>query len=158
MFIKFLPYLLVFLIALIAGLNFFAFQSSWYFYHWWFDLVMHFLGGLFIGLTVWWLYQLFFTLLATKKLSLRSSFILMIGAILIMGLGWELFEFSVDEYWDTHLNIKLIEVLQVSQEDTSSDLLFDILGGVTAWLMVNRFGKGKKSPIEIAEINSNNNV
>lgn len=140
----FLPYFLVLLLALIAGLNFFAFKFSWYFYHWWFDLLMHFLGGLFIGLTVWWLFQLVVKYYSSRPLSRWLIFGLQLGMVLLLGLMWELFEFRIDEYWQTHLNIKLTELLQDNRFDTFSDLLFAILGGLLAGRMSWFLGREKE--------------
>lgn len=113
------------LLKTIAGVIFFIFLANflavklyWYGAIWWFDMVMHSSGGLWLGL-------LFFHFFPNKN-SLR-----MIGKALIfvflMGAGWEIFEVIVNLFT---INDKFDSL------DTLSDLLFDVTGGMCAILYI----------------------
>lgn len=113
------------LVVLISFLNALAFQFYWYWKFWWFDMVMHTLGGLFVGSFGLWYYFFRKTIrtndssLPTKTAALLVSFI----AVAVIGIGWELFELSVD---------KFIAFSRHDPVDTASDLFFDTLGSVIA--------------------------
>jgi len=78
-------------------------------------MVMHFLGGFWLGLVVAYIDS-------PKKLSLTSVFRILIFVFLI-GLSWEVFEiFTYNNITNIPLNIL----------DTSSDILFDLAGGLYA--------------------------
>ena len=80
---------------------------------------MHFLGGLFIGLLILWIY---FLLEHQTKLSnnILIFFIIPIG-VLIIGLLWEIFEALIGVY-----NVFGAQTFS----DTISDLVFDLIGGL----------------------------
>ncbi len=128
-------YFLVVLITVIAVLNYYAFQNFWYWRIVWFDLVMHFLGGLFVSVSIIWLY------LAWNRLSLQEAgfrrilFIGLAGA-LVVGGAWELFEFGVDYYWQVPIHLKTFTDLQESHLDTLSDLAFDVIGAIFGSLLL----------------------
>lgn len=120
------------LIGLIAILNYYAFQFFWYWKFWWFDMIMHTLGGIWVGSFALWFY---FFRKPTDDPSPSKAFIFSISlaAISIIGVVWELFEFSVD---------KFITLSRHDPVDTASDLFFDVLGSIFAvfifFLVYNR--------------------
>ncbi|MGC9610855.1 MAG: hypothetical protein ABSE68_01385 [Minisyncoccia bacterium] len=86
-----------------------------------FDMIMHFLGGAFIGST------LLFIALRYPKLSFITpnkitNVIVTVGLTAFIGVLWEFFEFLL--YLWTHYQIQ-------TYTDTLSDLSFDILGGLS---------------------------
>ena len=105
------------LIVFISVLNFFAHKFYWYFSIWWSDMPMHFLGGLWLGLV-------FFYLFLPENLSLKLIFKVSLF-ILIIGIGWEIFEILFINY----INQNPFNIL-----DTISDLFFDLTGGLFAIL------------------------
>ena len=112
------------LIFLIFLLNYLAEKFYWYSAIWWFDMLMHFLGGFWLGL-------LFFYIFPPKDNLIRSA----IGAllfVLFIGLGWELFEVALNN---------MIAGETFDYVDTISDLFFDLSGGLCAILFI-----WKKSP------------
>src|SRR3989344_2687814 len=127
-------YILIVLLILVAGLNFLAFQNFWYWKIAWFDLLMHFLGGLFVGLSALWLNSQFKKDDQSES-SLNKFFVATSFALLIGGF-WELFEFSTDQYWSAHVNLKTLQILQNGQLDSLSDLLFDVIGALTSGLFI----------------------
>lgn len=104
----------IFTAALFALTHAFAVFTSLYWYYWWFDIFMHFWGGLLIGLGVHALSTIsLFRLRATTK----TVFIITMLTI----SGWELFERYAGLY------DPLIYVI-----DTSQDLLLGLTGGLLA--------------------------
>ena len=112
---KKLSRLILSLIIFIFFSNYLALKFYWYYTIWYSDMVMHFLGGFWLGLVVVYIDS-------PKKLSLTSVFRILIFVFLI-GLSWEVFEiFTYNNITNIPLNIL----------DTSSDILFDLAGGLYA--------------------------
>jgi hypothetical protein len=110
------------LISLIAVLNYSAYQRHWYWKFYWFDMVMHTLGGIFIGSFALWYY--FFRKDAPPRIPRKSFvFALSLASISVIGVGWELFEFSLDTF---------ITLSRHDPVDTASDLFFDAFGSAAA--------------------------
>lgn len=76
---------LVISIAHIAALNFYLYRTFW-----WFDIVMHFLGGLLVALTSLWVY---ITIHKEKKYSQRKTLLIAFFGIVVVGVIWEVFEY-----------------------------------------------------------------
>lgn len=87
----------------------------WYSSIWYFDMPMHFLGGLWLGLALLWFFKI-------KDISLKSIFYLILGVLLI-GVLWEVFEVIIDEIITGNL---------FNTSDTISDIFFDLAGGTFA--------------------------
>lgn len=121
------------LITLIGVLNYYAYQFHWYWKFHWFDMIMHTLGGIWVGSFTLWYY-----FLRKKNSSIPAPnkpfvLVLSLASISVIGVGWELFEFSVDT---------LITLSQHDPVDTASDLFFDAVGSILAvfifFLVYNR--------------------
>jgi hypothetical protein len=135
------------LVVFIFVANLLASKFYWYFSIWWFDMPMHFVGGVFISLAVLWLYffknpwpnsKIKSTLIRlrlgrcvrVRRLAdspARSSLVeinpifLSILLVLIISVLWEIFEFSLDKFFAINL---------LSPIDSLSDLFFDLAGGI----------------------------
>jgi len=130
-------YFLVILVTIIAGLHFLAFEYYWYWRIEWFDLLMHFMGGVLISVLSVWLYAHFWKKTDIKAIPLRQIVTVALVFSLSIGIAWELFEFGVDrQYWLNDLHLKSLTALQESHADTLSDLAFDILGALFGVLLV----------------------
>lgn len=95
-----------------------------FFLYWttdWYDILMHFLGGLLIGLIVISFIQRLH--LDEEIINKKLLFVSVILAVLVIGLGWELWE----------IFIGFTNVLK-DQVDTIIDLVMDTLGGFFAIL------------------------
>ena len=107
-------------ISLILGIflvNFLANKFYWYSTIWYFDMIMHFLGGLWIGL-------IFIYAFPPKDHSM--SFILRTMLfVLFIGVSWELYEVLVNGVLAKDVFNSL---------DTISDIFFDLAGGFLAVL------------------------
>lgn len=112
------------LLAIIATLNFYAYQFHWYWKFWWFDMIMHTLGGIWVGSFSLW--YCFFRKDSAEETLLPLKihiFYISLATAFIVGAGWELFEFSVDTF---------ITLSRHDPIDTASDLFFDVVGGTLA--------------------------
>jgi len=108
-----------YLVIFIFIINYIATKLYWYYSIWWFDMPMHFLGGLFIGLgCIWFLFH--------KELPLELSWKLVLKvflSVLLIGVLWELFEIVF---------YQIIAQSPFHALDTIHDIFFDLAGGVFA--------------------------
>ena len=114
---KKLSKILIYLIFFILVVNFLANTFYWYSSIWWFDIVMHFLGGFWIGLS-------FFYLFPSRSNSPNSVFKILLF-VFIVGISWEIFEILFNNI----LAQNPFDIL-----DTLSDIFFDLSGGLCAIL------------------------
>lgn len=113
------------LLVLIAILHTAATTLFLYWIYPWFDNMMHFLGGLLVGLSALWLvFQSRYMPSAWK----HYSPVLVVGvAIIGVGISWEVFEYVIKSS---------IQPNFIS--DTASDLIMDALGALAGYLVVTR--------------------
>ena len=106
------------LIAVIATLHISAINLYLYWSIWWFDMMMHFLGGLWISLSLlWFLFLSGYTRTQPGEV-IKVISIAILGAFLI-GILWEYFEWSEGiSYPQAHFAF-----------DTISDVVCDLIGG-----------------------------
>lgn len=110
-------------IAVIATLHFSALQFYLYWRLWWFDILTHFLLGLWIAMSFLWLFFQFGFVNIIKnsknnnlKIALLSSF--------FIGIAWEIFEY--------HFGISFVSAPNYLT-DTITDISFDLIGGFVAY-------------------------
>ena len=115
--------LLVFVSALLL-FQIVALSFYWYWRIWWFDIPMHFAGGLWIGLSALWLYFLSGRFAGTTQKTAVSVFTVGMITVLCIALLWELFEYLVQVLFPQGTPYDVL--------DTLSDVLFGFLGGCTA--------------------------
>jgi hypothetical protein len=111
--------ILTHLVISIFLVNCVAVRLYWYYSIWYFDMPMHFFGGLWVGLALIWF-------LSYKNSSLELSFKLIcqiILGVLLIGFLWEVFEILVNN---------IIAQNQFNTLDTISDIFFDLAGGTFA--------------------------
>lgn len=111
---------IVLLMFFIFVMDFLAGRFFWYFSISWFDMLMHFLGGLWVGF--------FFTYVFYRQNLFSSSFFKIVLCVLLVGVLWEGFEIFANQY----IGRTPFDIL-----DTSSDLFFDLLGGAVAVLFLS---------------------
>lgn len=102
---------------LIAVLDRAAYSYHLYFTLWWFDIVMHFLGGILVALSA--LYVVRLTGKAVSSLRLLTLILITVGAPLVVGSLWEVFEIVIDSASPGNAAI-----------DTTTDLIFDTVGAI----------------------------
>ncbi len=102
-----------YLFVFMCILNILAIKGLWYYLFWYFDMPMHFLGGLAsVFLLAYWFYGKFS----------GSDFIWQILClVLVVGIGWEIFEY-IFLNWYGGEQFKIL--------DSLSDMCFDMAGGI----------------------------
>lgn len=122
----------VFLIFILA-LHAVAFSNYWYWTVWWFDMPMHFFGGVWLAMA--------FLLLNSKLKILNGSSIsrssdyliavfITLSFVAFGGILWEFFEF----FYDLLISSRgYAGFAQLGAADTVSDLFFDLFGGLAAF-------------------------
>ena len=90
---------------------------------WWFDTILHFLGGVWVAMTVLMLWYSKFDYIETNKLKIIGFTVL---ATFIVGFLWEVFEVAFD--------ITFFSDGAIFARDTISDLILDTCGGFFATL------------------------
>lgn len=114
------PLVLLILLVAIAIVNYLAVLNSWYWKMRWFDMPMHFAGGMWLGATMlWWK---FFSGVDIAPQRTADMFLWAIAGAFIVGLGWEVYEGVVALLTKGYMN---------GLADTLSDILLDLLGALT---------------------------
>ena len=106
-------------------MNWVATIFFWYYTIWWFDIPMHFLGGVFLGLVFGYVLLRH----GIKNFS-QKTFFYGILAIFIVGILWEIFEFNID----TFITFRDQNII-----DTLSDICFDLAGGLFALQYLKKY-------------------
>ena len=121
------------LILFIWLVNIFANEVHLYFLLWWFDIPMHMVGGFWVALTSMVIY---YHLGWIHRHDRSASFVVaaMLGATLVVGILWEVFEFSVEH---------LVKLNDNGVFDTLKDLLDDMIGAMIASVIFIRKGYNK---------------
>ena len=120
------PKILLLFITMIAVANALA---EHFFLYWrlpWLDMLMHFLGGIWIGLSTLWIYYLSCKFKNIPENRRRVSYVYILAGTVagVIGIFWEIFEFSLDFF-------------VVFNEfngfyDTASDILLAVMGALLA--------------------------
>lgn len=126
------------LVGLLA-INALALVTHGYVYYPWFDMPMHFMGGVIIGyiaLAVWSLtiQRIVFQKTLSPRVHTVIYFVGILGLVALVGVVWEWYEFLSD-CWAVYQGHVLDAVpAQVSLADTMLDLFLDLTGGAVAFL------------------------
>lgn len=110
-------------IAVVALLHFSALQFYLYWRFWWFDLLTHFLGGLWVAISFLWLFfqSGFISIIKNhRNYNLAIAFL----ASLFIGIMWEVFEYYFGIVFTDTSNYII---------DTVTDISFDLVGGFAAY-------------------------
>ncbi|MEX0932373.1 MAG: hypothetical protein WDZ61_00565 [Parcubacteria group bacterium] len=124
--------LLLVAFALILALGILHFSAIFFYFYWtlwWFDTMMHFLGGLSIGMFIIWVSSKAGFLGVGIPPRGRAMTVVLI-LIAVIGVGWEVFEYIFNIAKSTEDSYVL---------DTIADLVADMVGGFTA-VIVGRKG------------------
>ena len=111
----------VFLFSLFAVFHQIALTFSLYWYYWWFDILMHFWGGILLGL-------LFYIAVKSRWFNLKSNNYLIVVWLLVVTLGWELFELMIE--FETSANYLI---------DTITDDTMGLSGGLLVHLIARKY-------------------
>lgn len=116
---KTLPPSIAVLVVLLAVLHYAAVVFYLYWSYGWFDNLMHFIGGISIGLFLYWFFYRSNIVSPPRLL----SWVTIIGGTIVIGAGWEVFEYVMHFTYTSKESYVL---------DTSLDLLMDIIGACGA--------------------------
>ena len=112
-------------LSVLAVAHALALEFFLYWKFWWFDIVMHFLGGVVIALGVFTLYDLRFPLPRRLK-----ALVPILAFTLIIALLWEVFELLAG-----------LVVLEEYHVDTSIDILMALLGATVGYHVARNLEK-----------------
>lgn len=98
-----------------------------YWVYWWYDIMMHSLTGFVVGGLVGWVIFRQFEMISFSR-ALAWTF----GVTLVIGIGWEFFEYFIDPMYAEQPGIVF---------DTALDLVLDTLGALIAVLIVTHIGR-----------------
>ena len=116
---------LVFLMFFMFLADFLAHYFFWYSLISYFDVIMHTLGGFWVGMFFFYIFSMGNGVPRSGKLFLR-----VVLCTLMIGLLWEFFEYVV---------FNIIAVTSWDGVDTSSDIFFDILGALFSCFYFSKF-------------------
>lgn len=130
---------LVLTLLMILSLHIPSVIYDWYYNVWWIDTPLHILGGLWLGFLLFYILQkqnlesLFFKNKNLSKENLIFVF-LYLGFIIIIGVFWEYYEFTVD--------VLILKKYPYNLEpgyilfDTLKDLFNDLIGGLLSLIII----------------------
>jgi len=108
-------------VALLAFLDiYFGIGKEYFWTVYWWDIPLHILGGLWVGLATAWAFTVF------RK---RPTFIVCLCGAVAVGVAWEIFEYVTGTGGSIFMSYPM---------DTAKDILDDCIGGATAGLLVVR--------------------
>ncbi len=128
-----LTWALVYLIFFIWGVNTIADQTHLYYLLWWFDIPMHIMGGLWVALMSLVIYY-HSPHFKRKDRSVAFVISFALASTMVIGLFWEVFEFSVEHFVKLNDNGLL---------DTLKDLVDDLIGAALATAIFIKRGYNK---------------
>ena len=118
-----------YLVALVGILNYIANLFYFYWTVWWFDILMHLLGGVAIGLlSIWLLSEMSF--LFKRRVDRDQVIMTSLITVIIVGIAWEVFEYI----------FRLTDLVNNYGLDVFVDLVADTCGALLAGLIGSRYG------------------
>jgi hypothetical protein len=106
------------IVAALAATHFVALAFSLYWYFPWFDVITHFLGGMWAGVFLLW---------SCAQARSAPHLLFVVGGTIAIGVMWEVFEVVAGIPMESNYAF-----------DTSIDLLMDVLGSVFAFGIARR--------------------
>ncbi|MGV8152347.1 MAG: hypothetical protein ACP5OG_04650 [Candidatus Nanoarchaeia archaeon] len=108
--------------------------NSFYMKYWWWDLFLHGLSAIILGLLA---FSLIYILNKEKKITLRPEFIALFAFCFALAGGalWEILEFSIDSLFETNMQ-------KSGLRDTMADIMVDALGALLISLIGFLYAKG----------------
>lgn len=103
---------------------------EWHFHYWWVDNILHFTGGFWIFLVAQHFAEHYGNKISGEHKNI-ITFVIFISFVVFVGVLWEFFELVLDRYIVESGFTYLKRVF----EDTLTDLLMDMFGGVTGFLL-----------------------
>lgn len=128
MLLKYAAYLGIFiLIAHYVGT-----YSGWYIILGWYDIPMHILGGLWVGLMLAHFFGKKLKIINLKD-NFWATFLFVLGTATVIGVFWEFYEFFMSQL--AYLFIRIFSKGNMELADTLKDILDDMIGGSIAGII-----------------------
>lgn len=109
-----LLFLQLYVLLAVAALHILGTALFLYWAFWWYDILVHFLASMWLGLLASWTSLIW-------GVQPRMWFVL--GCVLVVSLGWELFEFGIGAtQWSTFF--------RATSLDTALDVVVNVIGGL----------------------------
>lgn len=124
------------IVAIVAAFHLSVLQFYLYWRFWWFDILTHFLGGLWVGISFLWLFfqsERVNIIKNNKNYNLAVAFL----ASLFVGIMWEVFEYYSGIAVSDASNYAI---------DTATDISFGLIGGFAAYCIFVFKGYDKTEP------------
>lgn len=118
------PTSLLLFVLIIFAVQGIATYFYWYWRIWWFDMPMHFLGGLWVGLSMLWLFFLSGRFGQNGKRTTGIIFAVGIFSVFVIAILWEVFEYIVQLLFPSGTPYDML--------DTLSDIFWGVTGGTIA--------------------------
>ncbi|MBX9765133.1 hypothetical protein K2X83_00650 [Patescibacteria group bacterium] len=115
------------LVALLGVLQQLAFAHFLYWKYAWYDIMMHFLGGVVVGAVYLWIVR--YELPASLKKYESFTFVFLFS--LVVGILWEIFEYFVGIDSEFSRSVRIF--------DTALDLLMDVSGATLSYVVFSYF-------------------
>ena len=106
--------------SVFAAVHNFAVVTSLYWYYSWFDIIMHFWGGILVVLGV-------YAICSLKHIPLKPTTLIIFGTLVTIMVSWELFERAAGLY---------DPITYVF--DVGKDLIVGLVGGLVGYLLAIR--------------------
>ena len=110
-----------------------GFWFSLYYIFWWYDVVAHFTGGIWLASTALILKNKF-GLSVSGRFARLAAFLAVMGVLALAGALWEFLEFGADRYV-FHFGFTYWPGIY---EDTLSDLFIDLAGGLIGFFVYRK--------------------
>mgnify|MGYP001576010824 CR=1 FL=1 len=139
--------IIISLVVLIGIIHITAYYFHLYLELWWIDMLMHFLGGAWISAFALWF--IFFSNLVNlnQKNNLPNFLITAFCMVLLVGIGWEIFEFKAGLSFFSPLTLSARGYWM----DTISDVVLDLIGGIVVAIYFYRVFKNSTDLIKDAK-------
>jgi len=106
-------------LVIIFVLHLISLRNDYYWLIWWYDIMMHFLGGVWVVLVLIWLNQL-------KAAAVVLTFKRVLTTIVVVGLAWEIYELLFNQ---TFIDAKGYGL------DTVLDLIMNTVGATAVYFL-----------------------
>lgn len=123
-------YLFLSLLAIFTS-NFLGLEYGWYHILPWYDIPMHIAGGAWVAVA----FLYFARKYGWVARIVRPTFLRVLGIVLVVGIGWEIFEYSMDVFVFRKYTFSTVPVFILI--DSVYDLVNDLIGAVLVVGIVN---------------------
>jgi hypothetical protein len=114
-------------LVVLGVLNFIATILYLHWSLWWFDVILHFLGGLTVALFALWFFSANFDL---QNWKLGKIVTMTLISTICIGILWE--------FYELYFGLTFLSDGWHYFADTGSDLIMDTVGGIVGFLWINK--------------------